>query len=116
MDIAKIVLNQNHVTAPFTLPVGEENKATQLTTLEKTISLAFSILIGFYTAGIGGVITFYLTTAAIKAIKLTNQPPDKDPKQEIPTHPSDQRAFSHLDESSSASQAPLSLDLKGHGF
>jgi hypothetical protein len=75
MNIKDIFFSKNHLTNPFTIPAGAGNKSTQLTPMEKVTSVALSILIGMYTAGIGGIIAFYLITSTMKATKLNHQQP-----------------------------------------
>lgn len=62
------------------MPDSTKNRSeAQFTTMEKVACVALSILIGVFTAGIGGVIAFYVITAAVKAKKI-NLP---QPRSEI---------------------------------
>ena len=84
MNIKDIVFSKSHLTAPFTMPDRARNRSAQFTRMEKVASVALSILIGAFTAGIGGVIAFYLITAAMKAKKLNNQQPISEIIRPVP--------------------------------
>lgn len=72
MVIYNILLTKAHFYSPFTINSSSCKIPSQLPTIQKVAAVALSILIGIFSYGIGGVIAFYLITAAMKGRLLAN--------------------------------------------
>ena len=88
MTTVNNIFTPSHFISPFTVPAQERGKPDQLTTMEKTAAVALSILVGAFTGVTGGVITFYLVTATMKAMMLRDTAPSKILIQEPAKSPS----------------------------
>ncbi len=64
MQINKILFSKEHICSPFTHQT--KRGPITLSTAQKAISVASSILIGAATVGIGGAVAFYVITAVMK--------------------------------------------------
>ena len=64
-----IMFNSHHYTHPFTCPCGEEDVQEQhsLSVGQRVFIVAMSILIAIPTFGVGGILSFYILSAALKA-------------------------------------------------
>lgn len=79
MELKNILFSKAHLLSPFTLPQEENKEPVRLSAMKKVASIGLSILIGIVTGGIGGVIAFYVITAAMKSNMLTQPGTEETP-------------------------------------